>query len=399
MSAEQSESKVWWLAIDTKEDHCSYEQLKERKVVAQGWPALGDLSRLTGLASNGLEDQFKDELRGLYDEASPGDQRRDNVLDVFWRLFHLQPNDLVVGIEGYTVRGICQVSKYGYESYRFQPDYHFAHSFGFPVDWHDWDDASATAPPVRVSGRTLGIRRIRKEADYVRTHWELMSDHVADWPEEELDAVVVAYVEMRKKDMARQPFVEKSYYADLVARFGRTEKSYEYRMRNISHIYSLMGRDWISGLRPAEDVGPKLAGRIERLINRVEGQISFPVAEDMAHIHDQKEPTLPPEDNRKPSRTNIEVTQIQRSHAIVAWVLHQAAGICECCEESAPFSKRNGTPFLEVHHLRRLADDGKDWITNAIAVCPNCHRELHHGANRASLVESVYSRIERLIAE
>ncbi|MFC1652495.1 HNH endonuclease [Planctomycetota bacterium] len=38
--------------------------------------------------------------------------------------------------------------------------------------------------------------------------------------------------------------------------------------------------------------------------------------------------------------------------------------------------------FLEVHHLFRLADDGPDIPDNVAAICPNCHRELHYGADR-----------------
>jgi 5-methylcytosine-specific restriction protein A len=34
---------------------------------------------------------------------------------------------------------------------------------------------------------------------------------------------------------------------------------------------------------------------------------------------------------------------------------------------------------LEVHHKIRLADGGFDTVENAIAVCPNCHRQCHHG--------------------
>ena len=41
----------------------------------------------------------------------------------------------------------------------------------------------------------------------------------------------------------------------------------------------------------------------------------------------------------------------------------------------APFIKENGAPFLEIHHLKRLADGGSDTISNTVAICPNCHRE------------------------
>ncbi|WP_414449152.1 HNH endonuclease [Burkholderia sp. 22PA0099] len=50
------------------------------------------------------------------------------------------------------------------------------------------------------------------------------------------------------------------------------------------------------------------------------------------------------------------------------------------CERPAPFRRPNGSPYLEVHHRVRLADGGDDTVENAIALCPNCHREHHFGA-------------------
>lgn len=35
---------IWWLATSKNEGHCSYNELKYRKILAQGWPNLGDLS-------------------------------------------------------------------------------------------------------------------------------------------------------------------------------------------------------------------------------------------------------------------------------------------------------------------------------------------------------------------
>ncbi len=72
--------------------------------------------------------------------------------------------------------------------------------------------------------------------------------------------------------------------------------------------------------------------------------------------------------------------QFVRNPHIIAATLKRANGVCENCDKPAPFiSKSTGMPFLEVHHVRRLADGGDDSIDNAIAVCPNCHRELHFG--------------------
>ena len=57
-----------------------------------------------------------------------------------------------------------------------------------------------------------------------------------------------------------------------------------------------------------------------------------------------------------------------------------AEGDCQHCKMKAPFNRTtDGSPYLEVHHIQRLADDGPDTIENAIALCPNCHREAHFG--------------------
>ena len=96
-----------------------------------------------------------------------------------------------------------------------------------------------------------------------------MSDN---WTEEELRASVDAYVEMHRLEAAGQPFTKKSYYEDLADRFGRTVKSYEYRMQNISYVYSLQGRRWVSGLKPARNVGSNVIQHLEQLIAASEGQ-------------------------------------------------------------------------------------------------------------------------------
>jgi len=49
-----------------------------------------------------------------------------------------------------------------------------------------------------------------------------------------------------------------------------------------------------------------------------------------------------------------------RSLAISLYVLQRADGKCESCGNQAPFSRPNGSPYLEPHHTTRLADDGPD---------------------------------------
>ena len=88
-----------------------------------------------------------------------------------------------------------------------------------------------------------------------------------------------------------------------------------------------------------------------------------------------------------------------RDATVVAYVLKQANGVCECCDGDAPFIKGNGEAFLEVHHVKHLAEGGSDTIQNAVAICPNCHRELHYGADRCLLIGELYTKIRRLNRE
>lgn len=88
---------------------------------------------------------------------------------------------------------------------------------------------------------------------------------------------------------------------------------------------------------------------------------------------------LPPP-GHKPSHGTATVKVYQRSAAVVAEVRLRSNGRCESCKKPAPFTKaKDGSPYLEVHHVIRLANGGDDTVQNAIAVCPNCHRFHHFG--------------------
>jgi 5-methylcytosine-specific restriction endonuclease McrA len=81
-----------------------------------------------------------------------------------------------------------------------------------------------------------------------------------------------------------------------------------------------------------------------------------------------------------PDKVSAYTSVFIRNPDVVAEVLFQANGICDRCKKAAPFQRAsNGSPYLEVHHNRRLADGGEDIVENAMALCPNCHRQSHYG--------------------
>lgn len=83
---------------------------------------------------------------------------------------------------------------------------------------------------------------------------------------------------------------------------------------------------------------------------------------------------------RKPEVVTTTTVIFRRNPDVVAEVLYRAQGKCEDCKHEAPFNRASdGTPYLEVHHIDPLSEGGDDWVENAIALCPNCHRRAHYG--------------------
>lgn len=81
-----------------------------------------------------------------------------------------------------------------------------------------------------------------------------------------------------------------------------------------------------------------------------------------------------------PEFINVMRREFARNPDMFAAVLLRAKGVCERGKKPAPFRRRTDEqPFLEVHYRRPLSKHGKDKPDNALALRPNCHRELHHG--------------------
>lgn len=220
------------------------------------------------------------------------------------------------------------------------------------------------------------------------------------WSVEELRASVKAYLEIADKVRSGQKVIKKAYYDALAEQFGRTAKSFEFRMQNISYVLSLMGRDWVPGLKPKRNVGTHVAALIESYINEIEQRLAVPVAEFEKQVREKRgRYKIPPNGQKRPLSKTVAITQYERDPAVKAWVLDNSRGLCECCSDPAPFLDSDGRPFLEVHHVRRLADGGSDTTTNAVALCPNCHRALHYSQDLKELLEVLYTKVMRLVRE
>lgn len=90
-----------------------------------------------------------------------------------------------------------------------------------------------------------------------------------------------------------------------------------------------------------------------------------------------------------PTKVQVISYAFARNPDVVAEVLLRAAGKCEHCKNAAPFKrKKDLQPYLEVHHIIQLSKGGEDTVSNALALCPNCHRYLHFGSPHVQEAET-----------
>ncbi|MDS0858499.1 HNH endonuclease [Burkholderia pseudomultivorans] len=96
----------------------------------------------------------------------------------------------------------------------------------------------------------------------------------------------------------------------------------------------------------------------------------------------------------------------QRDPAVAAKALQLANFKCEIDADHQTFiSSATGTPYVEAHHLIPFSNQGGysfslDVTANIVALCPNCHRRLHHGESRdktSDIISLLSKRDDRLI--
>ena len=95
---------------------------------------------------------------------------------------------------------------------------------------------------------------------------------------------------------------------------------------------------------------------------------------------------------KNPGAREVKTKQYQRNEYVAEEARRRANGICQLCEQTAPFKSKNGMPYLEVHHVIWLANGGEDSLDNTVALCPNCHRKMHQlnlDADKTKLIEKI----------
>ena len=125
---------IWLLAID--KEYCSYKELKFRKILAQGWSAIGDLSPLLPVKD---EEKFKEIINNYVNYVYDGwsDSRDPGRGRIILNLTKFKKDDYVICCEGESVKGIAHITEeltYNYDN----PKLYEYNQVMFPVaEWKD----------------------------------------------------------------------------------------------------------------------------------------------------------------------------------------------------------------------------------------------------------------------
>ena len=88
-----------------------------------------------------------------------------------------------------------------------------------------------------------------------------------------------------------------------------------------------------------------------------------------------------------------------RAPAIKEYAKARAEGYCEYCGELAPFETNDGEPYLEVHHVDELGEGGVDHPDKVVALCPVCHKEIHHGERGEKMNSKLRKKLNNGLAD
>ncbi len=168
------------------------------------------------------------------------------------------------------------------------------------------------------------------------------------------------------------------------------------RNQSYGKLYKFMGQYLVASF---ESIVPKLGSRGGDKLLRFRlvpnGLTSRCESSEQATLLELREEVAEYNTKTVPSSFTL-VEYRRRSDKIHKYALSRAQDTCEACEMPAPFVTIEGSGFLEVHHIHRLADEGPDIPSNVIALCPNCHRKAHYSVDHMQFKELLIARVLQL---
>jgi len=160
---------IWWLATSKNEGHCSYDELKNRKILAQGWSAIGDISALLPVKN---ENDFKKIINNLVVYVYDGWKDERDPGRVILNLLKISKGDFILCTEGESIKGIAKVVVHPqYRDDNGSGQYEYAQTIYPVTDWKDWDFQKAGNPPPVKSMGPVGINYYGGDKQVVLDAW------------------------------------------------------------------------------------------------------------------------------------------------------------------------------------------------------------------------------------
>ncbi len=166
-------TKVWWLAINKNHNLSSYEEIKERKIVALFYPEIDDLTPILE-SYRGDEEQWFDTVQKRQDSLGASNDLNTAVeygARALRYLLRAKAGDLVVAIEGTDIRGISQIDGDAVENYRYDKGFKGAHIVADDIKWYDLPTAIGGLFAVSSRG-VQGARQMHDSAELALDIWE-----------------------------------------------------------------------------------------------------------------------------------------------------------------------------------------------------------------------------------
>lgn len=135
-----------------------------------------------------------------------------------------------------------------------------------------------------------------------------------------------------------------------------------------------------------------------QLENVDEGQNYQMIASTLEKYYDVNNPSI------KKRKNNISTVNgrkiLRRDSKLAATALNEVNYKCEFDEKHITFETKKGKQYMEGHHLipanisAAKIYENIDSLDNIFSLCPNCHREIHHGQkdNVQKIIEKLFEK-------
>ncbi len=159
---------------------------------------------------------------------------------------------------------------------------------------------------------------------------------------------------------------------------------------------------------PVQSVLEGIAGTVRRTdVVQSSERIADAVYQELVDAAKPSHTTYDPVKYEAPEGVKMqEYTRPQTNPALGKEVLCEANFRCAMDAFHPTFLKKDGTPYMEVHHLIPLKHQGAfenklDTKANLVPLCPLCHRRIHYGTPEdvSAMLERLYKEHSELLAQ